>query len=77
MNNAFLQFELDSALREIITFITYEGLRRLKRLSFAHKIFWNRNIIKENGRNYWKLPNCVATADYAILFVTSFDTIVV
>ena len=23
------------------------------------------------------LPNCVATADYVILFVTSFDTIVV
>ena len=39
MINAFLQFELDSALREIITFITYEGLPRLKRLSFATKYF--------------------------------------
>ena len=30
MNNAYLQFESDSASREITTFTTHEGLHRLK-----------------------------------------------
>ena len=30
MNNTFLQFELDSASREITTFTTHEGLHRFK-----------------------------------------------
>ena len=35
MNNAFLQFEFDSAWREITTFTTHEGLHRFKRLNFG------------------------------------------
>ena len=35
MNNAFLQFEFDSASREITTFTTREGLHRFKRLNFG------------------------------------------
>ena len=35
MNSAFLQFELDSALREITMFTTHEGLHRFKRLDFG------------------------------------------
>ena len=35
MNNAFLQFEFDSASREITTFTTHEGLHRFKRINFG------------------------------------------
>ena len=37
MNNTFLQFDLDSASREIIMFITHEGLDRFKRFNFETK----------------------------------------
>ena len=35
MNNAILQFELDSASREITTFTTHEVLHRFKRLNLG------------------------------------------
>ena len=35
MNSAFLQLELDEASRHITTFITHQGLHRLKRLNFG------------------------------------------
>ena len=35
MNNAFLQFELDSASREITTFTIHEGFHRFKRSNFG------------------------------------------
>ena len=38
MNNAFLQFELDSAFREITTFTTHEGLHRFKRLNLGTNV---------------------------------------
>ena len=38
MNNASLQFELDSASREITRFTTHEGFYRLKRLNFGTNV---------------------------------------
>ena len=38
MNNAFLQFELDSASREITRFTTHEGFYRFKRLNFGTNV---------------------------------------
>ena len=51
MNNAFLQFELDSASREITRFTTHEGFYRFKRLNFGTNVAGKRNITKESGWN--------------------------
>ena len=74
MNNTFLQFDSDSASREITTFITNEGLHRFKRLNFETKAA-HQNITKENDKTLGNLPNCIVIADDVISFTTSFDTI--
>ena len=53
MNNAFLQFELNSASRKTTTFTTREGLHRFKRLNFATNAA-SEIITKENRKNPWK-----------------------
>ena len=65
MNNAFLQFELDSASREIATFTKYECLERFKRLNFRKKRGM-RNITKENARNSWKSSKLYGCLQYSL-----------
>ena len=74
MNNAFLQFELDSASPEITTFTTHESLHRVKRLNFrinAASEILQRKMDEILGN----IPNCLAVGDDVILFATSFDAI--
>ena len=60
MNNAFFQFELDSPSREITTFATNEGLKRLKKLNFGktqHQKLYKEKWMKfsEIYRTVWLL----------------------
>ena len=72
MNNAFLQFELDSASREITTFTRHEGLHKFKRLNFGTN---TASGILQNKMDeiLGNIPNCLAIADDVILCATSFD----
>ena len=72
INNAFLQFELDSALREITTFTTPEGLYRFKRLNFGTNAT-SKILQKKMDEILGNIPNYLAIADDVILFATSFD----
>ena len=73
MNNAFLQFELDSALREITTFTTHKALCRFKRLNFGTNAA-SEILQRKMDEILGNLPNCMAIPDNVILFATSFDT---
>ena len=66
MNNAFLQFESDSASPEITTFTTHEGCTDLKDQTLEQRR--NQNYYKEKWTKF------LAIADDVMLFVTSFDT---
>ena len=70
MNNGLLQFELDSALREITTFRTHEGLHRFKRLNFGTNAA-SEILQREIDEIFGNIPNCLAIADDVILFATS------
>ena len=72
-NNAFLQFELDSTSREITTFTTHEDLHRFKRLNFGINTA-SEILQRKMDEILGNLQNCMAIADDAILFATSFDT---
>ena len=72
MNNAYLQFESDSASREITTFTTHEGLHRFKRLNFGTNAT-SEILQKKMDEILGNIPNCLAIADDVILFATSFD----
>ena len=72
MNNAFLQFELDLASREITTFTTHEGLHRFKRLHFGTNVA-SEISQRKMGEILGNIPNCLAIVDDVILFATSFD----
>ena len=78
MNNAFLQFELDSSLREITTFTTHEGLYRFKRLNFGTNAA-SEILQSKLDEILGNLLNCMAITDDAILlaisFVTMYDTL--
>ena len=72
MNNAFLQFELDSVSREITTITTHAGLHRFKRLNFGTNTA-SEILQRKMDEILGNIPNCLAIADYVILFATSFD----
>ena len=72
MNNAFLQFELDPASREITTFTTHEGLQRFKKLLFGTNVA-SEISQRKMGEILGNIPNCLAIVDNVILFATSFD----
>ena len=72
MNNAFLQFELGSALQGITTFTTHEALHIFKRLNFGTNAA-SEILQRKMDEILGNLPNCLAVADDVILFVTSFD----
>ena len=72
MNNAFLQFELDLASREITTFTTHEGLHRFKRLHFGTNVA-SEISQRKMSEILGNIPNCLAIVDDVILFATSFD----
>ena len=82
MNNAFLQFELDSALREItkheslhrhhMKFTTHESLHRVKRLNFGTNAA-SEILQRKMDEVLGNIPNCLAVADDVILFATSSD----
>ena len=74
MNNAFLQFELDSASREITTFTTHEVLHRFKRLNLGTNVT-SEILQRKMDEILGNTPNCIAIADDVILSATSFDTI--
>ena len=72
MNNAFLQFEIDSASPEITMFTRHEGLQKFKRLNLGTNSpleILQRKIDEILGN----IPNCLTIADDVILFATSFD----
>ena len=73
MNNAFLQFEVDSSSREITTFKTHEGLHRFKRLNFGTNAA-SEILPRKMDEILGNLPNCMAIVDDVILFATSFYT---
>ena len=62
MNNAFVQFELDSPSREITTFTTHEGLKRFKRLNFATNAA-SEIAQRKMDEILGNLPNCMAIAN--------------
>ena len=74
MNNAFLQFELDSASREITTFATHEVLHRFNRLNLGTNVT-SEILQRKMDEILGNTPNCIAIADDVILFTTSFGTI--
>ena len=74
INNAFLQFKLDSASREITRFIAHEGLHGFKRKNFGTNAA-SEILKRKMDEILGNLPNCMAIADDVIPFVTSFDTI--
>ena len=67
MNNVFLQFELDSALREITTFTTHEGLHRFKRLRFGTNAT-SKILQRKMDEILGNIPNILAISDDEILF---------
>ena len=69
MNNAFLQFELDSASREITT---HESLHRVKRLNIGTNAA-SEILQRKMDEVLGNIPNCLTVGDDVILFATSFD----
>ena len=72
MNNAFLQFELDSASREITTFTIHECFHRFKRSNFGINAA-SEVLQRKMDEIHGNIPNCLAIADDVILFATLFD----
>ena len=69
MNNAFLQYKLDSASREVTTFTTHESLHRFKRLKFrtnAALEILQRKMDEILGN----LLNCMAIVDDDTMYDT-------
>ena len=57
MNNAILQFELDSASREITTFTTLEVLHRFKRLNLGTNAA-SEILQRKMDEILGNIPNC-------------------
>ena len=74
MNNAFLQFELDSVSREITAFATHEGFHRFKRSKFRGNVA-SEILQRKMEKILGNLPNCIAIADNLILIESSLDTV--
>ena len=70
MDNAFLQFEQESASREITTFTTHEGLHRFKRLNFGANAA-SEILQRKMDEILGNIPNCMVIADDVILSATS------
>ena len=72
MNNAFLQFEIDSASSEITLFAKHEGLQKFKRLNLGTNLA-SEILQRKLDEILGNIPNCLTIADDVILFATSFD----
>ena len=73
INNAFLQFDLDSASREITTFTPHECLHRFKRLNFGTNAA-SEILQRKMDEILGNLLNYMAIADNVTIFANSFHT---